>query len=190
MPTPIAKTRKTMKAWNRSSPWLAAAMAAPRVGPTHGVQTRPSNRPIRNCPPSPSPLTFPSVSCARFVIGAATAVSDACSFGTRSTSPAASNNAPANILIPPSSMPSWKPNAMTMKPKMVKDKPRPAAKASGPCRCLPSEDATRIGISGNTQGLSMVTKPARKARANSPPMDILLNQLSVTLRQGLLSAVS
>ena len=37
-------------------PCAANVLAAPSVGPTQGVQTTPSSRPTRNCPPRPRPL--------------------------------------------------------------------------------------------------------------------------------------
>ena len=36
--------------WTRLLPWLARVIAAPRVGPTQGLQTRPRSRPRTNCP--------------------------------------------------------------------------------------------------------------------------------------------
>lgn len=53
---PIPNASMTKLTWPRFSPWAASSEAAPKVGPTHGSQTRPSIAPSRAYPPAPLSL--------------------------------------------------------------------------------------------------------------------------------------
>jgi len=152
VPAPSPNTNISNATCSRCEPWAAKVDAAPSVGPTQGAQTRPSSKPTANCPLQPSPLNRDNKLLPDAPRPAVATANPSWSLRDQRTSPKAISITAATCRITSWSSPIDTPIVAMNKPTSVNKTAKPAASAKGPYRCCESAVATRIGISGNTQG--------------------------------------
>jgi hypothetical protein len=152
----------------RSLPWAARSEAAPRVGPTQGLQIAPSSRPSENCPASPLVLKPPSRLDAQSLTGPPAIATRVCRTGIASTAPMAIIRLAATTRKKSPSSPIEKPMTATKVPIAVKESATPVASAAGPQRCSDVAAPRTIGSIGSTHGDSVDRSPATKPSRTLP----------------------
>jgi len=163
MALPIPKANIVSATKPKLRPWAARTDAAPKVGPTQGLQTAPSSSPTPNCPRNPVVGAFPNLCSVQLLNGPAASASLSCKCGNVSTSPAETSNTAPNVLKNSPSRPIEYPIVATNDPITEKEIESPAASASGPSLCSDTAVPRTMGTKGRTQGDRIENNPANKA---------------------------
>src|SRR3989304_2440313 len=146
------------------------ASTAPRIGPTHGIQTMPSDMPRKKAPSNPSLAGFEELLFKKRTLCLKLCVMEPDNFtnsifisSSKSTAPIPIIKRMDRLLKVSAKPPKAAPKPETSVPMMVKLSVMPDTIATG--RSLPpAEPDITTGTSGRQHGFRIVTSPAAKIR--------------------------